>query len=158
LWRPRGHPSGTLSRTFGDARRAGGDRGGWPRRVDKRGRRHGLAGGGLLLIRLDIVKAPHPGWVCVLGGGLRRPLLCLRFLSLSFHRMKFTVQVEILSSERNKEKLSGLYSIEFVGISRGKFQDRCALRADPTIPIRPEICAILPKRGIFAATCRETPC
>jgi len=32
------------------------------------------------------------------------------------------------------------------------------VRADPTIPIRPEICAILPKRGIFAATCRETPC
>jgi len=59
--------------------------GGWPRRVDKRGRRHRLAGGGLLLIRLDVVTAPHPGWVCVLGGGLRRPLLCLRFLSLIFY-------------------------------------------------------------------------
>ena len=59
--------------------------GGWPRRLDKRGRRHRLAGGGFLLIRLDIVKAPHPSWVCVLGGGLRRPLLCLRFLSLIFN-------------------------------------------------------------------------
>ena len=41
--------------------------GGRPRRVDKRGRRHRLAGGGLLLIKLDIVKAPRPGWVCALG-------------------------------------------------------------------------------------------
>ena len=76
--------SGTLSRTFGDAWRAGGDRGGWPRRVDKRSRRHQLASGGLLLIRIDIVKAPHPGWACVVSGGLRRPLLCLRFPSLIF--------------------------------------------------------------------------
>ena len=84
LWRPRGRPSGTPSCTFGDAWRAGGDRGGWPCRVDKKGRRHRLTGGGLLLIRLDIVKTPHPGWVCVLGGGLRRPLLCVLFLSLIF--------------------------------------------------------------------------
>jgi len=41
--------------------------------------------------------------------------------------MKFTVYVEILSSESNKEMLSGLDSIEFVGISRGKFQDRCGI-------------------------------
>jgi len=49
-----------------------------------------------------------------------------RFASLRGGK-KFTVHVEILSSERNKEKLSGLYSIEFVGISRGKFQDRCGI-------------------------------
>ena len=75
----RGHPSGTLSRTFGDAWRAGGDRGVWPRRLDTRGHRQRLAGGGLLLKRRDIVKEPHPGWVCMLGGGLRLPFLCLRF-------------------------------------------------------------------------------
>jgi len=39
--------------------------------------------------------------------------------------MKFTVYFEILSSERNKEELSGFDSIEFVGISLGKYQDRC---------------------------------
>jgi len=41
--------------------------------------------------------------------------------------MKFTVYVEILSSERNKEELSGFDSIEFVGISLGKYQDRCGI-------------------------------
>jgi len=35
--------------------------------------------------------------------------------------MKFTAYVEILSSERNKEELSGFDSIEFVGISLGKY-------------------------------------
>jgi len=41
--------------------------------------------------------------------------------------MKFTVYVEILSSERNKEELSGFDSIEFVGISLGKYHDRCGI-------------------------------
>ena len=41
--------------------------------------------------------------------------------------MKFMVYVEILSSERNKEELSGFDSIEFVGISLEKYQDRCGI-------------------------------
>jgi len=41
--------------------------------------------------------------------------------------MKFTVTVEILSAERNKEELSGFDSIEFVGISLGRYQDRCGI-------------------------------
>ena len=41
--------------------------------------------------------------------------------------MKFTVYAEILSSERNKEELSGFDSIEFVGISLEKYQDRCGI-------------------------------
>jgi len=41
--------------------------------------------------------------------------------------MKFTVYVEILSSERNKEEFSGFDSIEFVGISLRMHQDRCGI-------------------------------
>jgi len=76
VWDPLPHLWGRVEGGWGP--------GGWPRRIDKRGRRDRLAGSGLLPFTIEIVKAPRPGWVCVLGGGLRRPLSCLRFRSLIF--------------------------------------------------------------------------